>query len=202
LFEFLSVRASGSVINAVLDADPNVLRREARSYWKIWGDHRIRFLARVHRLHRLPEEVRAEAETELTRTAIENMDVSFLDVDDVLGLFQPAHLLSLGIRLVGMVNDVISNRITEIAEGADPDQDVPDQFDQVKAFVDQLRESFADDESIQSTLQSLTEEIEVAVARVSERKTPDEDYGSWPDVSPAKVGAVQKGRSMFSDVDE
>lgn len=98
LFEFLSVRASDSVINAVLDADPTVLRREARSYWKIWGDQRIRFLARVHKLHRLPDEVRAEAETELTRTAIENMDVSFLDVDDVLGLFQPARLLSLGIR--------------------------------------------------------------------------------------------------------
>lgn len=202
LFEFLSVRASDGVINAVLDADPTVLRRVARSYWKIWGDQRIRFLARVHKLHRLPEEVRAEAETELTRTAIENMDVSFLDVDEVLGLFQPARLLSLGIRLVGVVNDVISGRIAEIAEGANPDQDVPDQFDQVKTFVDQLREAFVDDESIQSTLHSLGQEIDEAVTEVSKRKTPDEDDGSWPDISPAKVAATPRGRSTFSDVDE
>lgn len=202
LFAFLAVRASDNVINAVLNADPNILRREARSHWKIWGDQRIRLLARVHKLHRLPDEVRSEAESELTRTAITNLDVSFLDEDDILGLFQPSRLLTLGARLVGMANDVISTRIAEIAEDADPDQDVPDQFEQVRAFVDQLRESFADDESIQCTLQLLTEEIDDAVATVANRKTPDEDYGSWPDVSPAKVAAVQKGRSTFSDVDE
>lgn len=166
------------------------------------GNQRIRFLARVHKLHRLPEEVRAEAEAELTRTAIENLDISFLDVGDVLGLFQPARLLSLGIRLVGMVNDVISNRIAEIAEDADPDQDIPDQFDQVKTFVDQMRESFVEDESIQSTLQSLDREINEAVAEVSTRKTPDEDDASWSDISPAKVAAALRGRSTFSDVDE
>ena len=202
LFEFLSVRASDRVINAVLDADPTVLRREARTYWKIWGNQRIRFLARVHKLHRLPEEVRAEAEAELTLAAIENLDVSFLDVDDVLGLFQPARLLSLGIRLVGMVNDVISIRIAEIAEDADPDQDVPDQFDQVKTFVDLMQESFAEDASIQNTLQSLDREINEAVTEVSKRKTPDEDEGSWSDVAPAKVAAAPRGRSTFSDVDE
>lgn len=202
LFEFLSVRASDSVINAVLDADQSVLRREARSYWKIWSDQRIRFLARVHKLHRLPEEVRAEAEAELERTATENLDVSFLDVDDVLGLFQPVRLLSLGIRLVGMVNDVISNRIAEIAEDADPDQDVPDQFDQVRTFIDQLQQSFVEDESIQSRLHTLGREIDEAVTEVSKRKTPDEDLGSWPDVSPAKVAATPRGRSLFSDVDE
>ena len=202
LFEFLSVRASDNVINDVLDADPFVLRRVARSYWKIWSDQRIRFLARVHKLHRLPEEIRAEAEAELERTATENLDVSFLDVNDVLGLFQPVRLLSLGIRLVGMVNDVISNRIAEIAEEADPDQDVPDQFDQVRTFVDQLRESFSEDESIQSTLNSLGSEIDDAVTEVSKRKTADEDFGSWPDVPPAKVAATPRGRSLFSDVDE
>ncbi|MFZ2858473.1 hypothetical protein [Acidovorax sp.] len=202
LFEFLSARASDGVINAVLDADPNMLRREARRYWKIWADQRIRFLSRVHKLHRLPDDVRAEAANELERTAIEDLDVSFLDVSDVLALFQPTRLLSLGTRLAGMLNDVISDRIQKIAEEADPAQDVPDQFDQVRTFVDQFRESFADDDSIQSKLQSLGEEIDEAVAEVSKRKTPDEDYGSWPDVSPAKVAVAPRERSTFSDVDE
>ncbi len=85
---------------------------------------------------------------------------------------------------------------------ADPDQDTPDQFDQVKSFVNQLQEHLADDESTRSELQSLNDEIDKAIADASERKAPDEDYGSWPDVSPAKVVAAPKGRSTFRDVDE
>lgn len=112
--------------------------------------------------------------------------------------------MSLGTRLVCLLREVIRNRLplAEIAEQADPDQDIPDQFDQVKAFVDQLRKHLADDESTLITLQSLNEEIDEAIADVSKRKTPDEDYGNWPDVSPAKVAAAPKGRSTFSDVDE
>ena len=101
-----------------------------------------------------------------------------------------------------MLGEVIPSRIAELAEQADPDQDIPDQFDQVKSFVDQLQDHLAGDDSTLSTLQSLNEEIDEAIANVSNKKTPDEDYGSWPDVSPAKVAAAPKGRSTFSDVDE
>ena len=37
---------------------------------------------------------------------------------------------------------------------------------------------------------------------VSKKKTPDEDDGFWSDISPAKVAAAPKGRSIFSDVDD
>ena len=202
LFEFLSVRASDRVVSAILDADTNFLHRQARRYWKILADQRIRFLARVHKLHRLPEDIRADAAERLEYAATEDLDISFLDEDDILGLFQPRQLLSLGTRLVGMLGEVIPSRIAELAEQADPDQDIPDQFDQVKSFVDQLQDHLAGDDSTLSTLQSLNEEIDEAIANVSNKKTPDEDYGSWPDVSPAKVAAAPKGRSTFSDVDE
>lgn len=202
LFEFLSARASDSVISAVLDEDTNLLHREARRHWKIWADQRIRFLARVHKLHRLPDDVRADAAKKLEYAATEDLDISFLDEDDLLGLFQPKQLLGLAPRLVGMLGEVIPNRIAELAEQADPDQDIPDQFDQVRSFVDQLQEHLASDESTLSALQSLNDEIDEAIADVSKRKAPDEDYGSWPDVSPAKVAAAPKGRSTFSDVDE
>lgn len=202
LFEFLAVRASESVLNAVLDADPSLLDRKARSYWKIWADQRIRLFARVHQLHRLPEHIRAEAARELEYAAIENFDVSFLDVDQVLGLLQPSRLLNLGTRLADMLNESVSHRIAEIAEEADPDQDVPDQFDQVKAFVGQLQDSFGDNESMQSRLEELSLEIETAVEEVTSKKSPDEDDGSWLDISPAKVAAAPRSRSTFSDVDE
>lgn len=203
LFEFLSVRASDSVIGAALDRDPSLLRRNAIRYWKIWGDQRIRFLARVHSLRRLPEDVRAEVADELEHIAINALDVSFVDLDGVLGLFKPTRLLSLGARLVEMLDEVIPDRISEIAEEADPDQDVADQFDQVKSFVDQLESSFSDQSSLQEKFQSLNGGIDEAVAQVSKKKKDDEDYGSWPDVSPAKVAPPPpKGRSTFSDIDD
>ncbi|MGS0758449.1 hypothetical protein ACVBEH_29290, partial [Roseateles sp. GG27B] len=75
-----------------------------------------------------------------------------MDDDDILDLFQPTRLLSLGQQLVGTLNSVLPNRITEIAELADPEQDVPDQFDQVRSFVSQLKESFSDDDHLRPTL--------------------------------------------------
>jgi hypothetical protein len=202
LFAFLAIRASDGVISAILDADPNLLHREARRYWRVSTDQRLRFLARVHGLHRLPDGLREEAASELDRAATEDLDVSFLDDEELLSMFQPRKLLGLGIRLLGMLAEVIPNRIAEIAAEADPDQDIPDQFDQVKSFVDQLQEHLADAAATVSTLQSLNDDIEDAIADVSKRKTPEDDYGTWPDVSPAKVAASRKGRSMFSDVDE
>lgn len=202
LFAFLSVRASDGVIGAVLNAAPNVTYREARRHWRVWGDQRIRFLARVHRLRGLPDEVRFQTEKELERTAIDELDVSFLDEDDILGLIRPTRLLSLGAQLIGMLADVIPNRIAQIAEEADPDQDVPDQFESVRSFVDQLRESFVEEDPIQNTLKELGGRIDDAVSDVSSRKTPDDDDGNWFSVSPAKVDAAPKGRSTFSDVDE
>ncbi|WP_298183708.1 hypothetical protein [uncultured Pseudomonas sp.] len=202
LFEFLSIRASDCVIGAVLNSAPNVAYREARRHWRVWGDQRIRFLARANKLCGLPDEVRFLAEQELERIAVDDLDVSFLDEDDILGLIRPTRLVSLGAQLTGMLTDVIPSRIVEIAEEANPDQDVPDQFDQVRSFVDQLRELFVEDNSIQSTLKQLGEEIDEAVSEVSSRKTPDDDDESWFSVSPAKVDAVPRGRSTFSDVDD
>ena len=205
LFEFLSVRVSDSVVLGVLDANPSILRREARYFWKISSDQRIQFLARVHKLHRLPDDVREEVEYELMSSAISKykLDVSFLDEDDVLALIRPIQLLSLGIQLVNVVNDVISERIEEIAEDADPDEDVDDQFEKVKFFVDKLSMSNWIDDTLENQLRSLDSEITEAITEVSKRKKPDEDEGSWLDVSPAKVAAATpKGRSTFSDVDE
>ena len=202
LFEFLSVRASNSVVSAILDTDTSLLHREARRYWKIWADQRIRFLARAQKLHLLPEEIRADAAEKLEYAALKELDISFIDDGDILGLLQPRQLLNLGTRLVGMLGEVIPNRIAELVEQADPNQDIPDQFDQVRSFVDQLQEHFLGDHPTLSALQSLNGEIDEAIADVSKRKPPDEDFASWPDISPAKVAAAPKGRSTFSDVDE
>jgi hypothetical protein len=202
LFEFLAVRASDSVINAVLDADAHLLSREVAQTWKIAANHRVRFLARVHKLHRLPEELRIDTAAKLEVAAREKLDVSFLEDEGLLGLFQPRQLIQLGSWLVHMLSDAIPSRIADLAEVADPDQDIPDQFDQVTAFIDTLQQHLDNDELSSATLRSLNEEVEAAIIEVSKRKSPDDDYGSWHAVPPAKVATALKGRSMFSDVDE
>lgn len=202
LFEFMSTRASDSVVINVVAADPGLLRRDARHYWRARGDQKLRFCARVHKLHRLPDDIRMELTYDLERLALRELDVSFLDDDDILDLFQPTRLLGLWQQLVGTLSSVLPNRIREIAAEADPEQDVPDQFDQVRSFVGQLRESFSDNDQLQLALQSLDDEIDDAITEVSKRKTPEEDLDTWPDVSPPKVASAPRGRSTFSDVDE
>lgn len=202
LFEFLASRASDAVVLAVLEADSGLIRREARRYWRIGSDGRVRFLARIHRLHRLPEEIRSEVAHELERIALYDLDASFLHNEDILAILQPTQLLQLGIQLVAALASVVPDRISEIAEEADPDFDIPDQFDQVRSFVEQLQEAFSSEESVQGTLQSLSGEIDDAIEKVSEKKKPSEDVGSWSNISPAKVAAAPKGRSIFSDIDE
>lgn len=202
LFEFLANRASDAVVLAVLEADPELIRREARHYWRIGSDGRLRFLARVQKLHRLPDEIRLEMAHELEHIALQDLDASFLSNDDILALLQPNQLLRLGVQLVAALASVVPDRISEIAEEADLDSDIPDQFDQVRSFVEQLQEAFSNDKGVQDTLNTLTGDIDDAIAEVSKKQNTDKDYGSWSNVSPAKVAAAPEGRSIFSDIDE
>ena len=202
LFEFLANRASDSVIVDVLSADSGILKRVADSHWRTVHDPRVCFLARAHKLHRLPNDLRFEVAYELEHTALNDLDASFLGDDDILALLQPTQLLQLGGKLVAVLDDNISDRICKIADEADPDSDVPDQFDQVRSFVEQLKETYFFEETILNRLQSVSEEIDEAIAEVSSKRSPEEDTGFWSNISPAKVTAAPKGRSIFSDIDD
>jgi len=202
LFEFLASRASDAVVLASLEVDSGLIRREAQHYWRIGNDGRLRFLARVHKLHRLPEDIRLEVAYELERIALHDLDASFLGNEDILALLQPTQLLRLGVQLVAALAGVVPDRISELAEEADPDSDIPDQFDQVRSFVEQLQEALPSDKAVQDSLQSLSGEIDDAIEKVSKKKKPSEDVGAWSNISPAKVAAAPKGRSIFSDVDD
>ncbi len=204
LLEFLTNRASDTVVTAILGADSILFRREAQHqhFWRIASDRRLRFLARVHNLHRLPEEIRFEMADKLERAALNDLDASFLSDDDILALLRPTQLIRLGVQLVATLDSVVSDRISELADEADPEFDIPNQFDQVRNFVEQLQEAFSDDATVQNMLDLLSGQIDDAIADVSNKKAPEEDVGFWSNISPAKVAAAPKGRSIFSDVDD
>ncbi|MFZ4286312.1 hypothetical protein [Variovorax sp. HJSM1_2] len=202
VFGFLATRASDAVVTDVIASGSEILRRESSSFWRASSDPRLRLLARVNKLHLLPDDIRWDVAYELERFALQDFDVSFLDDDDILALLQPTRILNLGLLLAGTLDSSLPTKISEIAEQADPDYDVPDQFDQVRSFVRQLRDTFLEDENFQTRLQSLDVVIDDAISEVSKKKTPEEEPDSWPEISPAKVAPAPKGRSMFSDVDE
>lgn len=202
LLDFLTGRASDAVVNAVLDVDSGMLGRDTPHFRRIESNPRLRFLARVHKLHRLPEDLRFEIAYDIEWNAGQNLDVSFLGDNDMLALLQPTQLLQLGVQLVSALDSVIPERISTIADEADPDSDIPDQFDQVNSYVEQLRDAFSSDDAVQNTLKSLSVDIDDAIVEVAKKSTPDSDDDFWPNISPAKIAAAPMGRSIFSDVDD
>lgn len=203
LLDFLTSRASDAVLRSVLTKDPSIFERTAPAYWRITMNRRLRLLARAHQLGLVSQLLRDDAADELERAVLQNFDASFFDAEDLLALIPPARLIRLITRVISLLDEKIQDRISEIEDEADPNSDVPDQFDEVRSFVDQLKESFDEDASIQEILRQLGQKIDESIVKVSDRKSDEEDNTTWWNVSPAKVAsAPRQGRSVFSDVDE
>lgn len=203
LFDFLIHRASESVLKAVLAKDSSVLERAASKYWRIGWNRRVQLLARVHHLGLLSPELRDEVTEELERAALTEFDASFMNKDEVLALIPPSRIVRLTTRLVDLLDDGVPQRITELAEEADPDSDLVDHFDDIQSFVTRLQEAFDEDTAAQQKLGVLDHQIEKVMEEVSKRKSDKDEEEFWPNVTPAKVTtAPRQGRSVFSDVDE
>ena len=160
-------------------------------------------LARLKTLGLLDPGLRAEAAEELERAAFHDYDVSFMGDEDLLELIEPTKLLLLGRRLAALLDDEIPSRIVELERQADPDSYVPDEFDEPRSFVEQLRKVFGDEDWITGRLDEVDEQIDHAIEGVKVRKADDDDEVSfWSDVRPAVVTKADGARSIFSDVDE
>jgi hypothetical protein len=202
LFDFLVARAPDDVCRRVLEENPRILERASPHYWHVAWSSRIQLIGRAFRLGLLPATIRAEAAQILEDAAIFNFDASFIDDPDMLGLLEPVQLLRLGSRLVEKLRTGIPQEIKNLIESADPNSDVPDQFDHVTSFVRDVKSALDLDPELEFELDSINDAIEEAINEVHKRKRDDEDAEDWNDVSPAKVSAASDYRSVFSDVDD
>ena len=203
LFEFLSERASPEILVTLAKSGEELLRRALKTDWRVRRNPRIRLLARLKTLGLLDPGLRAEAADELERAAFQKFDLSFMDDNDLLELIEPTKLLLLGRRLAALLDEEIPTRIVDLQEQADPDSYVPDEFDEPRTFVEQLRQVFGDEDWITDRLDEVDEQIDRAIEDVKRSKVDDDDDNSfWTDVRPAVVSKADGARSIFSDVDE
>jgi hypothetical protein len=204
LFQFLNRRAPSSVLENFIRISPEVLgRKGAANYWGVISRRSdVVLRAKAHSFLLLDEDTRIETCEILKDAAINHLDVSFFDNEEVLKLFFPTELIRLTIRLLSILQDEIPTRIEELAENADPDSDIDDQFCDEVSFVRQMQLLTEDEQQIQDFIENLDIEIEIAKQKVAERKSDDESESFWGGVPSAPAATTAISRSIFSDVDE
>lgn len=202
LFLFLVGRCPQSVAQKVLELDPSILKRQgdARSWHKVGWNNRIRLHGLANRLGLLEDSLRAATSDELQEAACHRLDLSFLQDDDLLELISPLDLMRLAVKLLAMLDRSIGDRISDLVETADPNNDVDDHFDPVSGFLSDIEELITDD--LQTRIDELQDELTEAKAAVKATKSEDSSGSFWEKVAPAKVRDAATGRSIFSDVDD
>lgn len=204
LFQFVNRRVPQSVLKSFLELSPEILaRRGTANYWGgIARRSDIVLHATAHSFLLLDEDIRVDTCEILENAAINNFDVSFLDNEEILELFRPSELIKLTVRLLSLLQDEIPARIEELAENADPDSDIDDQFYDEVSFVRQMQLLTENEQHIQEFIQKLDVEIDEAKQKISERKSDDETENFWRSVPATTVATTAINRSIFSDIDE
>ena len=216
LFAFLANRASDDLLRRLLELEPDILSREATSYYaRVSWDPRLETFARVHQLGLLSDELRDEAAHQLMRSALDEFDLSFLEADDMLALIRSTELLSLGIRLTTEVLPRIEIRIKHAQEIADLSDDPESHFERFTEGLRLMEGLGASDDASRRTISRAQASIKCAIEdleqRIEARKQADEaERAAWSYMAQAPHAAVnpssddargEKKRSIFSDVD-
>lgn len=204
LFRFLNRRAPDSIVEQLVRADGHILERHgAPSIWTDVGRQaEVLLHARAHSLGLLPAPVRDRTCELLQHAAEYSFDVSFLSDDAVLSMFDARRLLALSIKLVGMLREQIPAKISKLAEEADADADIDDQFSRVESFVKSLDSASDYELSMTEQLGELEQMILDAKAEVESRKSKEDSESFFSSVPSATVPKPDSARSIYSDIDE
>lgn len=117
-------------------------------------------------------------------------------------MFDARRLLALSIKLVGMLREQVPARISKLAEEADADADIDDQFSRVESFVRSLDSASDYELSITEQLGELEQMILNAKAEVESRKSKGDSESFFSSVPSATVPKPDSARSIYSDIDE
>jgi hypothetical protein len=203
LFEFLARRASDAVLRDVVSANPEIVRRESETAWRIRSDGRINLFARLHDLRLLPDDLRDEIADELEYALFDSQDSTALEREDILAIFPPQKLLVLSIKIHQDLVEKMPGRIKGLIRRADLTVDPSDNFDELKYYLNNVESVFSDVSIVVEAVAGLLSAIEDGIANVTARKKAENKPKGWvgENIVPRVVTAPASGRSIFSDVD-
>ncbi|EMO7187724.1 hypothetical protein JHE03_11680 [Pluralibacter gergoviae] len=214
LFLFLAYRASDVVFSKVISASPELLRRSCWHTEPLGNDPRVATYARAHRLDLLPDDLRSEAVDELETAALKNFDASFFGEEDKLALIPPLRLVGLGVGLRTAVLPSLEERIDEIMDDADLDEEPESHFENLLGMLNHVETIGVDDDAA-SLIDDAREQVKWSIKAIEERKRErdeEADTTDWTHIVTQKKDEVSTAspppppttnkRSVFDDVDK
>jgi hypothetical protein len=209
LFHFLYYRASEAVFSKVIQQYPDLLKRSSWRSDPVVDDPKLATFGRANRLGLLPDDLREEAAQRLVSAAQDELDVSFFEEEDMLGLLSPLRLVSMGMGLRTTVLPSLENRIDEIAADADLDDEPDSHFVKLRDLLDRV-EAIGVDTDAAALIKEARDQVARSVEEIEERKherdKEDESDTDWTHIvtqkkeeAPVPPAAM---RSTFDDIDK
>lgn len=209
LFHFLYYRSSEVVFSKVIQQYPDLLERSSWRSDPVVDDPKLATFGRANRLGLLPDFLRDEAADRLVSAAQDELDVSFFEEADMLGLLSPLRLVSMGMGLRTTVLPSLENRIDEIAADADLDDEPDSHFVKLLDLLDRV-EAIGVDTDAAALIEEARDQVGRSVEEIEERKRErdeeDESDTDWTHIvtqkkeeTPVPPAAM---RSTFDDIDK
>jgi hypothetical protein len=157
----------------------------------------------------LPAYLREEAADRLVSAAQDELDASFFEEEDMLGLLSPLRLVSMGMGLRTTILPSLENRIDEIAADADLDDEPDSHFVKLLDLLGRV-EAIGVDAAAIALIEEARDQVVRSVEEIEERKRErdeeDESDTDWTHIvtqkkeeAPVPPAAM---RSTFDDIDK
>ena len=209
LFHFLYYRASEVVFSKAVQQYPDLLERSSWRSDPVVDDPKLATYGRANRLGLLPDYLREEAADRLVSAAQDELDASFFEEADMLGLLSPLRLVSMGMGLRTTVLPSLENRIDEISADADLDDEPDSHFVKLLDLLDRVEAIGVDADAaalIEEARDQVGRSVEEIEVRKREREEEDENDTDWTHIvtqkkeeAPVPPAAM---RSTFDDIDK
>jgi hypothetical protein len=157
---------------------------------------------------------RSELSRELIVRAVDQLDLSWIEEDIFLALFEPRALLSLGAALLSRVSDGFEELLENRRDDIDLDADIEDQYEVIISGLEILEtmlssvKSLVPKDLLKEANERLRGEISEVMQKQEEHRAEREEDGDWDVFSPSKPAPQARDakpnpavRSIFEDVD-
>lgn len=214
LFEFLASRASDEIVKHQFTHHDGLMTRILVNSSRASYSAQNRAAARAHSLGALSDFDRSEISSELTKRAVEQLDLSWLEEDRFLALIEPRTLLALGAALLSRVSDGFVELLEATRDDIDLDADIEDQYEVILSGLEILETMLSDAKSLdpkellKEANERLRGDIREVMQKQEEHRAEQEEDGDWDVFSPSKPAPQARDakpnrtvRSIFVDVD-